>query len=188
MASQKYKENEYLNGETNFSTDGHEVTFCIVGDATTSEGVFFETVNAAGVLQVPLAFIILDDGYGISVPSEYQTTKGDISKVLEGFRANSSENGLDIYTCNAWDYEQLLHTFENGIQKIRNSSVPAIFHVKECTQPQGHSTSGSHQRYKTSERLEWEKEYDCITQMKKWLSGELARNPSSTLEISPLVV
>ncbi|WP_235297149.1 thiamine pyrophosphate-dependent enzyme [Portibacter marinus] len=172
LASKSYKNNEYLNGQTNFSQDGNEVTFCVVGDATTSEGVFFEAINAAGVMQIPLAFIILDDGYGISVPSEYQTTKGDISRVLEGFRKQEGENGLDIYRVKAWDYEQLNQTFKDGINKIRNTSVPAIFHVQECTQPQGHSTSGSHQRYKSPERLEWEEAFDGLKKMKQWLMDQ----------------
>ncbi len=172
LASKAYKENDYLNEQTIFSRNGREVSFCIVGDATTSEGAFFETVNAAGVMQVPLAFIILDDGYGISVPSEYQTTKGDISKVLEGFRATEDENGLDIYTVKAWDYNDLVKVFKEGIDKIRNTSTPAIFHIKECTQPQGHSTSGSHQRYKSADRLQWEKDFDGLSKMRDWLINE----------------
>lgn len=169
LASKSYKNNTFLNGETPFSNDGSEVTFCVLGDATTSEGIFFESVNAAGVMQIPIAFIILDDGYGISVPSEYQTTKGDISKVLEGFKTTPTEKGIDIYTCKAWDYGKLVRIFREGIREVRETQTPAIFHIKECTQPQGHSTSGSHQRYKSKERLQWEKDFDGIRQLKNWI-------------------
>lgn len=169
LATKSYKSNPFLHGETGFSKNGNEVTFCVVGDATTSEGVFFESVNAAGVMQIPLAIIILDDGYGISVPSELQTTKGDISKVLAGFRDLPDEKGLDIYTCKAWEYEKLIRLFKKGIEKIRRTNTPAIFHIKDCTQPQGHSTSGSHQRYKSKERLAWEVDFDGIKRMKQWI-------------------
>lgn len=168
LASKMYKENEPLQS-SNFSRKGQEVSFCTLGDATTSEGVFFEAVNAAGVMQVPIAFIILDDGYGISVPAKYQTTKENISTVLEGFRIDESGTGLDIYTLEAWNYEALCLAFEEGVRKIRETHTPAIFHIRECTQPFGHSTSGSHQRYKSKERLKWEKEMDGIAIMENWM-------------------
>ncbi|MEM8907600.1 MAG: thiamine pyrophosphate-dependent enzyme [Bacteroidota bacterium] len=168
LATKKYRENDALD-QQKFSREGREVSFCILGDATTSEGVFFEAVNAAGVMQVPMAFIIQDDGYGISVPTKYQTTKGSISTVLEGFRLNEKGEGLDIYTVKGWDYAALCDTFAKGIAKIRETHIPAIFHIQECTQPQGHSTSGSHQRYKSAERLDWEVEFDCLTKFERWI-------------------
>ena len=148
---------------------GNEVAFGTIGDASTSEGVFWETINAAGVMQVPVVTAIYDDGYGISVPVELQTTKANISEVLKGFQKNENTNGIDIYTCKGWDYADLVKTFRNGVAKTRETHIPAVFHVQELTQPLGHSTSGSHERYKTEERLAWEKEFDCLFQMRKWL-------------------
>ncbi|MEM6629673.1 MAG: thiamine pyrophosphate-dependent enzyme [Bacteroidota bacterium] len=148
------------------------VSYCTIGDASTSEGIFFETINAAGVLQVPLAIIVQDDGYGISVPTALQTTKGSISAALRGFQTDYRGKGLDIYEAKAWDVEGLQKTFEAGIQKIRKTQMPAIFHITECTQPNGHSTSGSHERYKSTERLTWEKERDCILAFGEWLVEE----------------
>ncbi|MGN6569515.1 MAG: transketolase C-terminal domain-containing protein, partial [Flavipsychrobacter sp.] len=146
-----------------------------IGDASTSEGLFWETVNAAGVLQVPLAIIIWDDGYGISVPRKYQTTKNSISEALAGMQWDERKGGLNIYTVKGWDYAGLVQTFQQGIARIRETHVPAIFHVQELTQPQGHSTSGSHERYKSKERLEWEKEWDCIAKMREFiLNNEIA--------------
>ncbi len=165
-ASKYFRENPMLE-TAGFSNKGKEVTFCTIGDAATTEGVFFETVNAAGVMKVPIAFIILDDGFGISVPTKYQTTKGSISEVLEGFRINENGDGLDIYQLKAWDYDSLCTTFVNGIEKIRKTHVPAIFHIQECTQPLGHSTSGSHERYKSKERLAWEAEFDGIKKLEE---------------------
>ncbi len=172
FASKKYRESEALNTSTNFSDNGNEVCFCSIGDASTSEGVFFETINAAGVLRVPLAIFVWDDGYGISVPAKYQTTKQSISEVLEGFRVNEKGEGLDIYTLKAWDYKELCEVFERGIKKTRETHIPVIFHVQECTQPQGHSTSGSHERYKSKERLQWEKDMDCNKKMAEWMVAE----------------
>ena len=169
FASKKYRESNTLNNSTNFSSNGNEVCFCSIGDASTSEGVFFETINAAGVLRVPLAIFVWDDGYGISVPSKYQTTKQSISEVLAGFKANEKGEGIDIYTVKAWDYKALFETFERGIKKTRETHIPVLFHVQECTQPQGHSTSGSHERYKSKERLQWEKEWDCIKKIAEWM-------------------
>ena len=172
LASKKYRSNSALNNTTNFSTNGNEVTFCTIGDASTSEGIFFETINAACVLQVPLAIFVWDDGYGISVPAKYQTTKQSISEVLEGFRVNEKGEGMDIYTLKAWDYKNLCETFERGIKKTRETHTPVLFHIQECTQPQGHSTSGSHERYKSKERLQWEQKMDCNKQMAKWMVKE----------------
>ena len=172
FASKKYRENDALSTTTNFSNNGNEVCFCSIGDASTSEGVFFETINAAGVLRVPLAIFVWDDGYGISVPTKYQTTKQSISEALEGFRVNEKGEGLDIHTLKAWDYKGLCEAFERGIKKTRETHIPVIFHVQECTQPQGHSTSGSHERYKSKERLQWEKDMDCNKKMAEWMVKE----------------
>lgn len=174
-ASKAYRQNSRLSTQTPFSNNGREVSFCISGDAAAAEGIFFEAINAAGVMQIPLAFVILDDGYGISVPTEYQVTKGNISKILEGFRRKEGENGIDLYTLKAWDYAGLRETVEKGIQQMRETHVPAVFHIEDCTQPFGHSTSGSHERYKSKERLEWEAEWDCVRKMEAWmLENELA--------------
>ena len=151
------------------TNEGNEVCFCTIGDASTSEGHFWETINAAGVLQVPLAVIVYDDGYGISVPTELQTTKGSISEVLAGFEKKPGTNGIKIFTVNGWDYAALCETFEEGIAYTRTTHTPVVFHVKQVTQPQGHSTSGSHERYKSAERLEWERNWDCNKQMREWL-------------------
>ena len=157
------------------SNNGNEVCFCTIGDASTSEGHFWEAINAAGVLQVPLAVFVYDDGYGISVPISLQTTKGSISEVLKGFQKEKNTNGIKIYTVKGWDYAALCETFEEGIRYTRETHTPVVFHVQELTQPQGHSTSGSHERYKPLERLEWERNWDCNKQMREWLiANELA--------------
>jgi len=176
FASKCYRNIEELqNGFEKFSKNGNEVVFCTIGDASTSEGLFWETVNAAGVLQVPMAIIVWDDGYGISVPRKYQTTKNSISEALAGMQWDERKGGLNIYTVKGWDYAGLVQTFQQGIARIRETHVPAIFHVQELTQPQGHSTSGSHERYKSKERLEWEKEWDCIAKMREFiLNNEIA--------------
>ena len=169
LASKLFRNVEALQDFKNLSNNGNEICFCTIGDASTSEGHFWETVNAAGVLQVPLAIFVWDDGYGISVPKKYQTTKGSISTALSGMQKSDGTNGIDIYKVKGWDYAGMCEVFEPALQKIRETHTPALFHVEEITQPQGHSTSGSHERYKTSERLEWEKEWDCIKQMKEWI-------------------
>jgi pyruvate/2-oxoglutarate/acetoin dehydrogenase E1 component/TPP-dependent pyruvate/acetoin dehydrogenase alpha subunit len=174
-ASKAFREVEVLRSFSSLSNNGNEVCFCTIGDASTSEGHFWETVNAAGVLQVPLAIFVWDDGYGISVPRKYQTTKGSISEVLKGFQKKEGTNGIDIYRVKAWDYAGMCEVFEAGIRSVRHTHTPAIFHVEEVTQPQGHSTSGSHERYKSPERLEWEREWDGIKKMKQWvLENDLA--------------
>ncbi len=169
-ASKLYRHIDVLqSGFEKFTNKGNEVVFCTIGDASTSEGLFWESVNAAGVLQVPLAIFIWDDGYGISVPRKYQTTKNSISDALAGMQWDDKKGGINIYTVKGWDYPALVQTFQQGVARIRETHVPAIFHVQEMTQPQGHSTSGSHERYKTKDRLEWEKEWDCITKMRQFL-------------------
>jgi len=155
-----------------FSVLGNEVAFGMIGDASTSEGHFFESINAAGVLQVPMAISIWDDGYGISVPKKYQTTKEDISKLLKGFVGDENKPGIRLFTCNGWDYPALYDIYEQGIALCRKEQVPVVFHIRELTQPQGHSTSGSHERYKSPERLAWEKEHDCISRMRSWILSE----------------
>lgn len=169
LASKLFRESEILKQFTSLSNNGEEVCFCTIGDASTSEGHFWEVINAAGVMQIPLAVFVWDDGYGISVPSEMQTTKGSISKALRGLQKKPDTNGIDIYTVKGWDYAGMCEVFEAGINKIRATHIPAVFHVEELTQPQGHSTSGSHERYKSPERLAWEREYDCIKQMREWI-------------------
>jgi pyruvate/2-oxoglutarate/acetoin dehydrogenase E1 component/TPP-dependent pyruvate/acetoin dehydrogenase alpha subunit len=169
LASKLFRKVAAFKGHTSLSNNGNEVCFCTIGDASTSEGHFWEVVNAAGVQQVPLAIFIWDDGYGISVPKELQTTKGSISAALSGMQKKEGTNGLDIYKLKGWDYAGMCEVFEPAIQRIRDTHIPAIFHIEEITQPQGHSTSGSHERYKKPERLAWEKEWDCIKQMREWI-------------------
>jgi pyruvate/2-oxoglutarate/acetoin dehydrogenase E1 component/TPP-dependent pyruvate/acetoin dehydrogenase alpha subunit len=169
FASKLFRHVDALKEFTDLSTNGNEVCFCTIGDASTSEGHFWEAINAAGVLQIPLAVFVWDDGYGISVPKKFQTTKGSISEALKGFQKKDGTNGLDIYRVKAWDYAGMCEIFEAGVQKIRDTHTPAVFHVEEVTQPQGHSTSGSHERYKSPDRLAWEREWDCIRKMREWI-------------------
>jgi pyruvate/2-oxoglutarate/acetoin dehydrogenase E1 component/TPP-dependent pyruvate/acetoin dehydrogenase alpha subunit len=152
-----------------FSDHGNEVCFVTIGDASTSEGIFWETMNAAVVEQVPMAVSVWDDGYGISVPKELQTAKSSISKALSGMLKDDEQDGLHIYVGKAYDYPGLVEMYERGIKQVRKHHVPALFHIEACTQPQGHSTSGSHERYKSAERLQWEKDFDCIQQMAQWM-------------------
>lgn len=168
-ASKLYRQNPELNYLKNFSVQGNEVAFGTIGNASTSEGVFFEAINAAGVLQVPMAMSVWDDAYGISVPARYQTTKEDISEILKGFQRDEDNAGYEIYKVRGWDYPALCETYQQAIQVCREQHVPVLIHVTEVTQPQGHSTSGSHERYKDKARLEWEKEFDCIRQMRLWM-------------------
>ncbi len=170
FASEKYRSNAALK-DSKFSREGAEVCFCTIGDASTSEGVFFETVNAAAVLRAPLAISVWDDGYGISVPKALQTAKSSISKALSGFAIQEGEdaNGILIFEAKGWDYPALIEMYEVGIEQVRSWRRPALFHIDEVTQPQGHSTSGSHERYKDKKRLEWEVEYDCIRKMGHWI-------------------
>ncbi len=172
-ASKAFRNIEILKQFSHLSSNGDEVCFCTIGDASTSEGHFWETANAACVLQVPLAIFVWDDGYGISVPKKYQTTKGSISEALKGFQKKEGTNGMDIYRVKAWDYAGMCEVFEEGIKKVRETHTPALFHVEEVTQPQGHSTSGSHERYKSPERLEWERQWDCIRKMREWIIANI---------------
>lgn len=169
LASKLYRKNHELENFTMFSNRGNEVSFVSIGDASTSEGLFWETLNAAGVQQVPLAVSVWDDGYGISVPKKYQTTKESISEITKGFQTDELGRGFDIYVCEGWNYPKLVETYKQGIEKVRKTHIPALFHIIEVTQPQGHSTSGSHERYKSAERMQWEKDFDCIKKMSEWI-------------------
>lgn len=169
FASKCFKLSKYKNQFKHLSDNGNEVCFCTIGDASTSEGQFWEVVNAAGVIQVPLVILVYDDGYGISVPVSLQTTKGSISEALNGMQKQSNTNGVKIYTVKGWDYAAMCEVFEEGISLARETHTPVVFHIQELTQPQGHSTSGSHERYKTQERLQWEREWDGIKKMKEWM-------------------
>jgi pyruvate/2-oxoglutarate/acetoin dehydrogenase E1 component/TPP-dependent pyruvate/acetoin dehydrogenase alpha subunit len=169
FASSCFRNAKHKEAFTHLSNNGNEVCFCTIGDASTSEGHFWEVVNAAGVIQAPLAIVVYDDGYGISVPTHLQTTKGSISEVLAGFEKKEGTNGIKIFKVKGWDYAALCETFEEGIAFTRATHTPVLFHVQELTQPQGHSTSGSHERYKSAERLEWERTWDCNKKMREWL-------------------
>ncbi len=169
LASKMYRNNPDLVGMSTFSNHGNEVAFGTVGNASTSEGVFFEAVNTAGVRQIPVVISIWDDGYGISVSNEVQTTKADISEVLKGFQRDEKGDGLEIFKVKGWDYPGLCETYELAAKISREQHIPVLIHVTEMTQPQGHSSSGSHERYKSTERLAWEEEYDCIARMRAWM-------------------
>ncbi len=166
LASKVYRQK---NANNKFSQDGNEVIFCSIGDASTSEGIFWESINAAAVQQVPLAVFVYDDGYGISVPTEYQTTKGSISAALAGFASKKKGEGISLYQVDGSSYEDLQKVISTGIDKVRKEHKPAVFHIQKLTQPQGHSTSGSHERYKSKERLNWEKENDCLKRLEEYL-------------------
>ena len=168
-ASRLFRNNHELQQYKDLSDNGNEVAFGSIGDASTSEGHFFEVLNAAGVLQVPMAIAIWDDGYGISVPRELQTVKDNISEALKGFEKGPQTNGILLLRAKGWDYPELCDVFEKGIAVCRTEHVPVLFHIEELTQPQGHSTSGSHERYKSAERLRWEEEFDCLKKMKEWI-------------------
>lgn len=182
QASKIFRRNEALHDRTTLSDKGNEVAFGTIGDASTSEGHFWETMNAAGVLQVPLALSVWDDGWGISVSKDHQTTKASISRAMQGFAKEDDTNGLRIYRVRGWDYAALNKTYEQAIARCRQEHVPCLIHVEEVTQPQGHSTSGSHERYKSRELLEWYKEYDCNARFRQWI---LAFAPGGTLIASP---
>ena len=172
LASKIYRNNKNLSEDSSFSkfTDnGNEVAFGTIGDASTSEGPFWETINAAGVLQVPMVMSVWDDGFGISVPREFQTSTGSISQALAGMQRTEQYNGLEIFESKGWDYPNLCATYEKAVNLSRTQHVPTFVHVKEVNQPQGHSTSGSHERYKSAERLKWETEFDCIAKFKEWI-------------------
>ena len=169
FASKLYRQTAALQNADNFSVNGNEICFSTIGDASTSQGMFFEAVNAAGVLQVPVIFSVWDDGYGISVPTEYQTTKGSISEVLSGFQQTSDKAGLEIIAVKGWDYPALIEAYQKAARFARDQHIPCVVHVYELTQPQGHSASGSHERYKSEERLNWEHEFDCNLKFREWI-------------------
>lgn len=183
-ASKAFRNIEQLKQFRNLSTHGNEVCFATIGDASTSEGHFWETINAAGVLQVPLAVFVWDDGYGISVPKKFQTTKASVSDALSGMQKADDTNGLNIYKVKGWDYAGMCEVFEEGIRFAREHHTPVLFHVEEITQPQGHSTSGSHERYKSQERLEWEREWDGIRKLKEWIIENMLGTAEELDEIS----
>lgn len=169
LASKLFKENKNLHAFDDFTKQGNEVAFGTIGDASTSEGHFWETINAAGVMQLPMAISVWDDGWGISVPNKYQTTKQNISEALSGFENNDAGIGFKILKGKGWDYANLVEIYKEGIAHCRKEHNPVLFHITEVTQPQGHSTSGSHERYKTGERLQWEKDFDGILRMREWM-------------------
>ncbi|WP_138482322.1 alpha-ketoacid dehydrogenase subunit alpha/beta [Dyadobacter bucti] len=168
-ASKLYRANQNLEYLSNFSHNGNEIVFATIGDASTSQGMFLEAMNAAGVLQIPLLTSVWDDGYGISVPVQYQTTKASISKALAGLQRNEDEPGIEILTVKGWDYPALIETYQRAANLCRNEQVPVLIHVTELTQPQGHSTSGSHERYKSKQRLKWENDTDCNIHFRDWI-------------------
>ncbi|MCF8229618.1 MAG: hypothetical protein K9G58_07910 [Bacteroidales bacterium] len=168
-ASKLFRNTKELKDFRKFSNNGNEVAFGTIGDASAAEGHFWESINAAGVLQIPMAVSIWDDGYGISVPNEYQITKSDLSEVLMGFQKDARKPGFYIYKVKAWDYAALVNTYQEAINRCRKEHVPVLIHVIETTQPQGHSTSGSHERYKSPERLKWEEEFDGISKLRDWI-------------------
>ena len=171
MASKHYKLNTQLQSAefSNFSNKGNEIAFGTIGDASTSEGLFWETINAAGVMQIPMLISVWDDGHGISVPKKYQTTKENISEILKGFQREGNSNGYEIFKTKGWDYAHLCETYEKAATVCREQHVPVLVHVEEVTQPQGHSTSGSHERYKSKERLQWELDFDGLKKMREWI-------------------
>lgn len=169
QASKYYREFNEADKEENFSVNGNEIAWGTIGNASTSEGLFFETINAAGVLQVPMVMSVWDDQYGISVHAKHQTTKENISEILKGFQRDENGNGYEIIRVMGWDYVALIEAYERASKIAREEHVPVLVHVQELTQPQGHSTSGSHERYKSKERLAWEVENDCILKMRNWI-------------------
>jgi pyruvate/2-oxoglutarate/acetoin dehydrogenase E1 component/TPP-dependent pyruvate/acetoin dehydrogenase alpha subunit len=171
-ASKLYRQNKQLAKDSQtsqFSVNGNEVAFGTIGNASAAEGIFWESLNACGVLQVPVAISVWDDGFGISVPNSYQMTKGSISEVIKGFQRDGKLNGFDIYVVKGWDYEALCEAYAKGIEKCRKEHVPCLFHIVELTQPQGHSTSGSHERYKSKERMGFEESHDGLKKMREWM-------------------
>ncbi len=176
LASKLYRQNPELHQYTDFSNKGNEVAFGTIGNASTSEGGFWEVINAAGVLQVPMVMSVWDDGYGISVPAKYQTTKENISTILKGFNSDENGVGVDIYNAKGWDYAELCRVYQEAVEHSRTNHRPVLIHVNEVTQPQGHSTSGSHERYKSKERLQWETDFDCIKKMREWIEENKLAN------------
>lgn len=177
FASKVYKSNKDLHNHTDFSKKGNELSWVTIGNASTSEGHFWESINAAGVMQVPMLVSIWDDEYGISVHAKHQTTKQNLSAILSGFKTDKFGIGIELITVNGWDYPALINAYKKAAEVCRNKHTPVVVHVKELTQPQGHSTSGSHERYKSKDRLQWEIEHDCVTKMRAWiLENNIAEN------------
>ena len=172
QASKIFRNNSLLSDWTSFSNKGNEVAFGTIGDASTSEGLFWETMNAAAVIGVPMCMSVWDDGWGISVPKKFQTVKESISEALKGFEKSTTTNGIKIFKAKGWNYPELLITYDRAVNYTRENHVPVLIHVEEITQPQGHSTSGSHERYKSKELLTWYEEYDCLAQFRKFISTE----------------
>jgi pyruvate/2-oxoglutarate/acetoin dehydrogenase E1 component/TPP-dependent pyruvate/acetoin dehydrogenase alpha subunit len=183
QASKIFRNVKGLEKHANFSNEGNEVAWGTIGNASTSEGLFFETINAAGVLQVPMVISVWDDDYGISVHARHQTTKENISEILKGFQRDKDSNGYDILRVKGWDYPALVETYQKAAQIARTEHVPVLIHVNELTQPQGHSTSGSHERYKDRNRLDWEEKYDCIAQMRIWMIANKIATENELTEI-----
>lgn len=183
QASKIYRQVSGIPNAANFSNQGNEIAWGTIGNASTSEGLFFETINAAGVLQVPMVMSVWDDEYGISVHARHQTTKENISEILKGYQKEADTNGYEIFRVKGWDYADLITTYEKAATVARENHVPVLIHVNELTQPQGHSSSGSHERYKNADRLAWEREFDCIRQMKLWM---IAINIASPEEIDAI--
>jgi pyruvate/2-oxoglutarate/acetoin dehydrogenase E1 component/TPP-dependent pyruvate/acetoin dehydrogenase alpha subunit len=182
QASKVYRNQKNIQADL-FSNQGNEVAWGTIGNASTSEGIFFETINAGGVLQVPMVVSIWDDEYGISVHAKHQTTKENISEILKGFQKEEDTNGYEIFKVAGWDYTNLIKTYKRASEIAREKHIPVIIHVNELTQPQGHSTSGSHERYKSDERLLWEKEQDCNVKFKEWI----LENDFADLEVLTLI-
>ncbi|UFH34622.1 alpha-ketoacid dehydrogenase subunit alpha/beta [Flavobacterium acetivorans] len=183
QASKIYRQVDGITNKSNFSVEGNEIAWGTIGNASTSEGLFFETINAAGVLQVPLIVSVWDDEYGISVHAKHQTTKENISEILKGYQRDKDAKGYEILRVKGWDYSDLIATYEKASAIAREEHVPVLIHVNELTQPQGHSTSGSHERYKDADRLAWEKDFDCIRQMKLWMIAINIASPEEIAEI-----
>lgn len=183
LASKLYRQNPDLHTFTEFSNKGNEVAFGTIGNASTSEGGFWEVINAAGVLQVPLAMSVWDDGYGISVPAKYQTTKENISTILSGFNTDENGVGVDIFNAKGWDYPELCKVYKEAVEHCRTQHRPVLIHINEVTQPQGHSTSGSHERYKSKERLQWETDFDCVKKMREWIEENSLANAGELDEL-----
>ena len=185
-ASKIYRQVSGITNASNFSNEGNEIAWGTIGNASTSEGVFFETINAAGVLQVPMVMSVWDDEYGISVHAKHQTTKESISEILKGYQREKDTNGFEILKVKGWDYADLIATYQKAEDSARKEHVPVLVHVSQLTQPQGHSSSGSHERYKSTERLAWEKDFDCIRQMRLWMIAINIASPEELDEIDAL--
>jgi pyruvate/2-oxoglutarate/acetoin dehydrogenase E1 component/TPP-dependent pyruvate/acetoin dehydrogenase alpha subunit len=186
QASSIYRSIPELANKSNFSSDGNEISWGTIGNASTSEGLFFETINAAGVLQVPIILSVWDDEYGISVHAKHQTTKESISEILKGYQRDENNNGFEILKVQGWDYPSLIETYQKASELAREHHIPVLIHVSQLTQPQGHSSSGSHERYKDANRLSWEKDFDCIRQMKLWMIAINIASPEEIDEIDEI--